>query len=131
MPETLEDRVHKLNDRSQGKGTVVYWMSRDQRVSDNWALLYAQQKAIEAKEPLLVVFCLVPDFLDATMRHYGFMLRGLKETSTDLTRKNIGFKLLEGDPVLEIPRLVESSGAGLLVTDFDPLRIKTRWRTSI
>lgn len=26
-------------------GPIVYWMSRDQRVHDNWALIYAQQKA--------------------------------------------------------------------------------------
>jgi deoxyribodipyrimidine photo-lyase len=131
MSETLADRVHNLNEKPMGKGPVIYWMSRDQRVSDNWALLYAQQKAIEAKEPLLVVFCLVPDFLGATMRHYGFMLRGLEETFIKLSNRNIWLKLLEGDPVIEIPRFIESSGAGLLVTDFDPLRIKIRWRTSI
>ena len=27
-------------------GPVVYWMSRDQRAADNWALLHAQQQAI-------------------------------------------------------------------------------------
>ncbi len=27
--------------------SVAYWMSRDQRVQDNWALLYAQKIALE------------------------------------------------------------------------------------
>lgn len=26
----------------KNKKSIVYWMSRDQRVEDNWALLYAQ-----------------------------------------------------------------------------------------
>jgi len=30
-----------------GKGdTVIYWMSRDQRVDDNWALLFARESII-------------------------------------------------------------------------------------
>jgi hypothetical protein len=33
-------------------GCVVYWMSRDQRVQDNWALLYAQQEALALGVPL-------------------------------------------------------------------------------
>ena len=35
---------------------VLYWMVRDKRVCDNWALLEAQKKAIENKVPLIVVF---------------------------------------------------------------------------
>ena len=33
--------------------------------------------------PLKVVFCLVPKFLGATLRHYDFMLRGLKEVRSE------------------------------------------------
>ena len=65
-------------------GPVVYWMSRDQRAADNWALLHAQQQAINRKQPLTVVFCLVTDFLQATLRQYGFMVRGLLETFAEL-----------------------------------------------
>ena len=32
--------------------TVLYWMSRDQRVNDNWALLYAQQQAVKNRSGL-------------------------------------------------------------------------------
>jgi len=45
-------------------------------VTDNWALLYAQRLALREKVPLYVCFCLVPKFLQATLRQYGFMLRG-------------------------------------------------------
>jgi deoxyribodipyrimidine photo-lyase len=30
-----------------GKGAVVYWMSRDQRVQDNWALLCVRRRATD------------------------------------------------------------------------------------
>lgn len=48
---------------------------------DNWAFLYAQRLALKQELPLRVCFCLVPKFLGATIRHYGFMLRGLQEVS--------------------------------------------------
>jgi len=38
-------RVRALTKESQAKGPVIYWMSRDQRVNDNWALLYARELA--------------------------------------------------------------------------------------
>jgi|APDOM4702015248_1054824.scaffolds.fasta_scaffold633950_1 deoxyribodipyrimidine photolyase len=41
----MTHRAIELNDLSQMEGTVIYWMSRDQRVDDNWALLYAQSMA--------------------------------------------------------------------------------------
>ena len=59
-------------------------MSRDQRVHDNWALLFAHQLSLENKKPLAVIFNLVPDFLEATIRQYGFMLQGLKEVEEAL-----------------------------------------------
>ena len=34
---------------------VLYWMWRDKRVQDNWALLYSQKTALELNVPLHVV----------------------------------------------------------------------------
>ena len=53
----LKQRVRGLNCNatkvSPAKGKpIIYWMSRDQRVQDNWAMLYAQQCAIEAEAPV-------------------------------------------------------------------------------
>ena len=41
--------------------------------------MYAQQLALKHSVPLMVGFCLVPKFLDATWRQYSFMLSGLQE----------------------------------------------------
>ena len=106
-------------------------MQRDQRVRDNRALVYAQEKAIENRQPLLVVFCLLPGFLDATGLQFQFMLKGLKEVSASLGKKNISMLILKGEPVQVIPELVSSLDAGLLVSDFNPLRIVQGWKNSL
>ncbi len=103
-------------------------MSRDQRAHNNWALAFAQELAAETDSALIVIFCLVPQFLGATVRQYGFMLRGLENTVGELAGKNIGFSLLRGDPSVEVPRFARKAGAGAVVTDFDPLRIRKIWR---
>jgi deoxyribodipyrimidine photo-lyase len=125
------ERLRRLNKKDKEKGPILYWMSRDQRMKDNWALLFAQDLALEQKASLGVIFCLVPDFLQATIRQYDFMLRGLEETEKSLEAKNIPFILLTGSPEEEIPRCVQKLRAGALVTDFDPLKIKRRWKGRI
>ena len=121
----LKNVTHTIN------GPIVYWMSRDQRAYDNWALLHAQQLALERHQQLLVVFCLVPTFLEATIRQYGFMLRGLDETFKTLMSKNIPCFLLQGQPHEILPTWLTQHNASILVTDFDPLKIKSYWKDKL
>jgi deoxyribodipyrimidine photo-lyase len=106
-------------------------MSRDQRTDDNWALLYAQEQALLRHSPLQVLFSLVPSFLSAHPRQYLFMLKGLREVAGELTKKNINFVLLSGDPSETVPRYLQENSISLLITDFDPLRIKREWKKAI
>ena len=106
-------------------------MSRDQRVQNNWALIFAKQLAEENTVPLIVVFSLVTDFLGATKRHFGFLLKGLQQVEVDLHHLNIPFVLLSGDPAETIPAYVLEKDASILVSDFDPLKIKRIWKKRI
>ncbi len=124
-------RIRKLNDIAISTGPVVYWMSRDQRASDNWALLYAQETALEYKQPLAVVFTLAPSFLGATIRQYSFMLKGLEQVEASLKKKNIPFLLLSGDPVEQLPRFIKKHNPGAIITDFSPLKIHRKWKYSV
>ena len=124
-------RVHRLRSGTSGNGPVLYWMSRDQRVEDNWALLFAQQAALERKTPLGVVFTLAPRFLSASARHYAFMLAGLREVESGCRERGIGFTVLTGPPEKQMSAYCTRYGASLLVADFDPLRIKRGWRESV
>jgi deoxyribodipyrimidine photo-lyase len=127
-PTTFNKRVRMIRDRPYRGGPVVYWISRDQRAHDNWALVHSIQLANEAKVPLCVVFCLVPQYLGACIRQYGFMIKGLMELEQELTLHGIEIVVLEGLPEIVLPSFLHSSGAGILVTDFDPLREKREWK---
>jgi deoxyribodipyrimidine photo-lyase len=122
-------RIKQLNNLKYQSGDIVYWMSRDQRVNDNWALLATQAFAQKYDVNFVVVFCLLPDFLEATIRQYGFMLQGLQQVAAELQKKNIPFYLLSGNPGEEIPKFVKNYGG--LVTDFDPLKIKRIWKQHV
>ncbi|XP_070539072.1 deoxyribodipyrimidine photo-lyase-like [Ptychodera flava] len=127
-------RIRLLSDVGQMPDTnngIVYWMSRDQRVQDNWALLYAQRLALKEKVPLHVCFCLVPSFLEATIRQYGFMLKGLQEVENELNKLDITFHLLIGYAKDVLPEFVKSQDIGGVVTDFSPLRIPLKWVSDV
>lgn len=124
-------RIKILKAGALPTGPVVYWMSRDQRVRDNWALWFAQEQAAKQKVPLAVVFCLAPQFLGATFRQYAFMLKGLREVAQNLGEKHIPFFLLQGAPEVEIPVFIRKYGVGGLITDFDPLRLKRQWQEAV
>ena len=102
---------------------VLYWMLRDKRVHDNWALLEAQQIAIKQKVPLLVCFQFMGSYKKANIRQYHFLFEGLKETEEELNKYQIGFKLLKGLAETEIPKLLNQYKVGHLVTDFSPLKV--------
>ena len=126
-----EKRIRLAQKGNETNGPVIYWMSRDQRINDNWALLFAQQLALEKKRNLAVVFSVVPQFLEATIRQYDFMLKGLMEVERTLKKFNIRFFLLTGNPVDEISKLLKEVKGSILVSDFDPLKIKRKWKNEI
>ncbi len=124
-------RVRRLNNIPLEAGSVCYWMSRDQRSTYNFALKYAQEYALEFKAPLFVVFNIVPSFLNASLRQYEFMLKGLLMLKKSLENLNIPLLILFGDPKDTIPKFIEDYKIRLLITDFDPLRIKKRWKNEV
>jgi deoxyribodipyrimidine photo-lyase len=125
-------RARKLNNEKDQDGNVLYWMSRDIRVEDNWAMILAAQIATQKKSKLIVVFTLVPEFLDSTWRHYQFMLKGLLEVESKLKSAKIEFVFLVCDePPQAILEFVSKNHIGTLVTDFSPLRISKNWKEEV
>lgn len=122
-------REHQINENvSYFGGPVIYWMSRDQRVHDNWALLKAKQLAESRQSAMCVVFCLIPDYPDAAPEHFSFMLEGLCDVDHILEDLKIPFFMLHGDPADEIVRFVRQVGAGAVVTDFSPLKFSRQMK---
>ena len=116
--------IRTLKSGKSESGPVAYWMSRDQRVEDNWALLFARGIALETNVPVVVVFCMHHWLLGDVRRHYEFMLKGLVEVDNVLAKKKISLFFLLGDPGKRISEFVREYGIGVLVTDFSPVRVK-------
>jgi deoxyribodipyrimidine photo-lyase len=122
----IKERARQLNDKNFLGGKVVYWMSRDQRVEDNWALLYSQ----DLSDDVCVIFNLT-DFPGANERSYDFMLKGIKEVEEDLRKLDIPFFLLEGKPEDSIPEFIEKNNIKAIVTDFSPLKVSRKWKKDV
>jgi deoxyribodipyrimidine photo-lyase len=112
-------------------GPVVYWMSRDQRVHDNWALLYSVELANSMNVPAYFVFALAPSFPGANLRHYSFLFIGMQEVEKQLKKLGFSFFLLQGEPTKTLPQFLKEKKASVLVSDFDPLRVKLEWKKVI
>jgi deoxyribodipyrimidine photo-lyase len=124
-------RIRLLKAGKESRKGVAYWMSRDQRVHDNWALLYAQELALQKEAPLAVIFYLAPRFLDAAARQYQFMLSGLRQMERSLAKLEIPMHVLGGDLETALARFIDKHRVGTLITDFSPLKITRGWKETV
>lgn len=124
-------RGRRIKSGKSGKGSVVYWMSRDQRVADNWSLLWAQQEAIIHERNLLVIFCLTSDFPDTTPKQIDFILKGLQPIVKELQQLNIGWIFKQNLPLKVFPKLLHEIDAHSLVCDFNPLKTHKIWKEQL
>jgi deoxyribodipyrimidine photo-lyase len=149
-----EERTRMLTNEdmmpnNDGK-SVVYWMQRDVRTADNWALLFAAHLAETQKVPLHVIYLLPPPppsssssndddghppslvDLPMTERHGKFLLGGLERVHEELEKNNVSLHILK--PLSH--RLVESTiqsqiveplKPSVIVCDFTPIRHIRQW----
>src|SRR5918994_5319008 len=111
-----EERVRDLNEEDVRDGDyVLYWMQSSQRAEQNHALEYAAQRANEMGQRLLVVFGLTDDYPEANLRHYAFMLEGLKDAQEALRERGIKMVVREGSP--DEVALEAGNSAYIIVTD--------------
>lgn len=101
--------------------SVIYVMSRDQRVQDNHALILAQKLAIAHKVPLYILFVL-KIVEPRSYEHYAFMLDGLSELALAASKHNIPFVMRAGHGATEISSFVQEVECGALFFDFSPLK---------
>ncbi len=100
---------------------MVYVMSRDQRVDDNFALLLAQREALERELPLVVLFVLRNRPGGRSREHFLFMLDGLEEVSSRLRELGIAWVLRSGSPSRITLETLRELDAASVYLDFSPL----------
>jgi deoxyribodipyrimidine photo-lyase len=124
------ERVQPLNDASLRRGRyVLYWMQASQRAEWNHALEYAIEQANELGQPLVALFGLTDAYPEANLRHYAFLLEGLRETQAALRARGIQLVVRRHSP--EQATVEMAQDASLLVTDRGYVRIQRQWREHV
>ena len=130
MSDPLLGRITYLNDAEVRRGGyVLYWMQQAQRARCNHALEYSIREANSLQLPVVVAFCLMPEYPEATARHYQFMIEGLCETAAALSARGLHFVLRFGNPPAAVLEL--GSDAALIVCDRGYLRHQREWRYAV
>lgn len=107
-------------------GPVVYWMNRELRLADNWALLHAQDTARAHDRKLHIVYNIVPNYLGGGRRQWEFKKVALQEIEEGAQKKGISFSVVLGEEK-ELEDFFHKQKAAYIVTDFCPLRISQKW----
>lgn len=115
-------RIRILNEFSLKQGPVLYWMHRDKRLQDNWALLFAQEIAVKLKSPLIIFISLPLEDQFNTKRHSAFINKGILQLQKKASELKIPVILVEGNPVTELHQLSSQHSAACIVTDMSPLK---------
>jgi deoxyribodipyrimidine photo-lyase len=134
---------------TQKNPCIIYWMIRDCRTIDNWALLFAQSLAIQNSVPLRVVYTLPPPpdeepsegedgsppnptDMSLTKRHGIFLLEGLHVVSQELEAAKVPLDVLSPPSRGKVGETVyfhatTTHDALAIVTDMSPLRAPRQW----
>ncbi len=123
MSRNLQTRIKKLNDVENKDGnSIVYIMSRDQRVKDNHALIAAYKHAIELKVPVVVCFNVYPKVKNRIKNHFLWMFEGLKKVEKDLEELNINFLVEVGNALVAYKKWEKEFNPVAIYFDFSPLK---------
>jgi len=147
----LTTSVVKPKSKTSETQCVYYWMHREMRAVDNWALLFARHLAEERDVPLRVIYALPPPpsksrankgaemenaippkviDMNMTMRHGLFLIEGLQCVEQKLSENNIPLHILKPNSHMQVGQCVfdsTSNDALAVVCDFNPLRHVREW----
>ena len=121
-----EERIKTLNSNTiQDRRFVLYWMQSSQRAEANLALEYAILKANKLNKPLIVFFGLDSTFPGANLRHFSFLLEGLREVNIELQKRGIRLVVWDKSPPIAVTELAHDSC--LTVVDRGYIRTLKNW----
>ena len=146
-------------NRNSSNGVILYWMQRDVRTQDNWALLLAQHYAQVHELPLHVVYALPPppssssalpsssildpppqlSELPMTERYGKFLLDGLQCVHEDLKAQEVPFHVVKptnSEPTEVIKSVFDplrdaDARPAMIITDMSPIRHVRQWTESL
>jgi len=124
------ERIKILNNKQVRDGDyVLYWMQAAQRIEYNHALEYAIRTADKLRKPIVVFFGITEDYPEANLRHYYFMLEGLREVRTVLETMGIQMVILHQSPDSGATEMAHAAAS--VIVDAGHLRIQKKWRRNV
>ena len=109
VTQTNSNRVLKLNDISINDGDIIYLISREFRLEDNWALIFAMDLAEKYNRKFKIITIL--DKIQTSKRQRDFLYKELEKFKNNLVKNGIDFEILQ-----ELPDKM-----GALIIDFNPI----------
>jgi deoxyribodipyrimidine photo-lyase len=133
IKDTLKLRIKKLNSISFSENqiencqSVIYIMSRDQRIQDNFALIaaYKHYKSLindNSKIKLIIAFNIYPNVKNRVLDQYEWMIEGLKKLQKNLEILNISFLVSVGNALDNYKLLETKLKPAAIYFDFSPLK---------
>lgn len=104
-----QNRVYKLNDIDINGGDVIYIMSRELRLEDNWGLIFASELAKKHQKKFKVIINIKYSLYSNVQ--LDFIKKNITILKSNLAQNNIDYKCSSKFPVK----------AGALVCDFNPI----------
>ena len=104
-------------------------MQAAQRAECNHALEFAIHRANELHLPVFALFGLTDNYPQANLRHYCFMLQGLRLAQKQLEDKGIKFVIRCESP--DSAAIKFAKQAAMVIVDDGYLRIQRKWRNTV
>ena len=109
------ERVFSLNEKLINDGDIIYLMTREMRIEDNWGLLFAFEKSRELYKKLKVILPL--SLLKISERQKNFLQKFFLGLQKNFEQNKIHFEIINSDS--DIKNYLKN--AGMVVCDFDPV----------
>lgn len=117
-------RIYPKESNLQGE-CILYRMQASVRTQQNFALNYAIQLANEYLIPLHIVYCLDANYPEANLRHFTFLVQGLRDVEKQTVEMGCRFEILAGSPEQTLRPFLQK--ALKIVIDKGYTRIQRSW----
>jgi deoxyribodipyrimidine photo-lyase len=123
-------QVRRSGPPLKGARCIVYWMQRAVRIKDNPALDVAIEAGNLLGLPVVVYFSVISNYPNANLRHYHFLVQGLRDAAEDAAALGVGF-VVRRPPNNSLEAFLADVDAALLIGDENPCREPERWRKAL
>ena len=109
-------RIYEFQKGISGEGSVIYLMERELRISDNFALRYAEELSKKINKNLKIVH--IYNNFDSSFKQ-KFYDEELKILKNDMNSNDFDFQLIDKTSLLSF---VNSISPSCIIIDFNPIR---------